>query len=872
MCIAELLERMYMYKKFIAIMLMLLSIVPTKLGLAQTNTTVSQTSVIQAMTLGADGIQIKADMTRLVKSSTLRVAVWSTENGQDDLHWYAANANGNMVVPFNNHKGYGNYDIHVYQELNGNMTGLEAKVFTMPKPSADAVIERLSDSSVTLTVRNVPTYIESVAVPVWSDEKGQDDIVWYTANKVGQGQFKLVIDAKNHNYTTGQYHVHLYGTSRLNNGQITHLLNTEGFTIRNIPTKTGFITVGDLENAQFSVPVEITQVYHREGIQSVRIAVWSDRNGQDDIVWYIATKQSDGKYYLNVPLSKHSLVSDVFHFHVYYQLPNDHMVFLGSQQPHVTFPQTVKTDVKLADNGLTLQVDPRLVKSGAVLVAIWSEINGQDDLRWYQVDSTATLNVSFGNHSGYGKYHIHIYQNISGQMNGIETREFDFPKPTATTVIQRHNSTTFTVNISNVPSYIDKVLVPIWSEVNGQDDLVWYTATRTSPTSFTLSVDVINHLLNEGQYHVHLYGTSRLENDKLVHLDNTKGFVANNLPQQSGTVKVGNFNNANFSLPIQLSQVAHRSGLKSVKVAVWTNQNGQDDIVWYTANRQSNSEYFVNVPVTNHGILSDTYHMHTYYELNNGSMLFIDAQDRYITMPLISKLAASIEGLGGYSPSIDIRNRLANEITFIHNQGYKTGFTIYDVKTKKGIAYNRNERFYAASTIKGPYVASLTEQNPNSKSDYYTTIRGVLTYSSNEGYHLLRNVYGPGYLMNWVSQAGLEQSIAQIWYPYISANELAKLWERSYQFFTSGPNGNQVGQWFENPNLSPIYKALPHKTKSKAGWIGEPGYHAANDAGIVHSPHGDYIIAITSNADGKLSLLEGVIRILDDVYRDMQTR
>lgn len=756
-------------------MLMLLGVIPEASVLAQTNTTVPKTSIIQTMTLAQNGIQVKADMTRLAKSSTLRIAVWSVENGQDDIHWYIVNANGMIVVPFTNHKGYGNYDIHVYQELNGEMTGLETRVFTMPRPSASAIMERVSGSVVTLTVKNVPAYIESVSIPVWSDENGQDDIVWYTAKKIGQGHFQLVIDAKNHNYTTGKYHVNIYGTDRLNSGKMTYIRGTSGFIVRDVPEKTGTITVGNLENVQLSVPVTVTQAYHRDGLKNVRIAVWSDKNGQDDIVWYVATKQADGTYRLNVPLSKHSTVSDSFHFHVYYQSNADKMVFLGSKQPKIEFPETIKTDMKMTDSGLMLQVDPRLVKTGTVLIAVWSEVNGQDDLRWYQVNSTAKLNVAFGNHSGYGKYHIHVYQEMKGNMKKMEEREFYFTKPTATTAVERRNPTTFSVNITNVPSYIETLLVPIWSDVNGQDDLVWYTATRTSSTSFTVLVDVINHLLNVGQYQVHLYGTSRLENGKLVHIDNTKGFIANNLPLQSGNVKIGDFNTANFSLPVQLSQVAHRSGLKSVKVAVWTNRNGQDDIVWYTANKQSNSEYRVDIPVTNHGILSDTYHLHTYYELNNGSMIFINAQERYITMPLISKLAASIEGIGGYSPSIDLRNRLANDITAIHNQGYKTGFIIYDVKTKKGIAYNHNERFYSASTIKGPYVASLTEQNINAKSDYYNTIRGVLTYSSNDGYHLLRNVYGSGYLMNWVSQTGLEQSLAQIWYPYISANELAKL-------------------------------------------------------------------------------------------------
>lgn len=60
----------------------------------------------------------------------------------------------------------------------------------------------------------------------------------------------------------------------------------------------------------------------------------------------------------------------------------------------------------------------------------------------------------------------------------------------------------------------------------------------------------------------------------------------------------------------------------------------------------------------------------------------------------MSKLASIIEGIGGYFPSVDICNRLAAKIQSIHNQGYKIGFMIYDVKTKKGIAYNYFIKIY----------------------------------------------------------------------------------------------------------------------------------------------------------------------------------
>ena len=50
-------------------------------------------------------------------------AVWSDENGQDDIQWYTASrdSSGNYSgdIPLRNHKGSGLYHLHLYQEGRG---------------------------------------------------------------------------------------------------------------------------------------------------------------------------------------------------------------------------------------------------------------------------------------------------------------------------------------------------------------------------------------------------------------------------------------------------------------------------------------------------------------------------------------------------------------------------------------------------------------------------------------------------------------------------------------------------------------------------------------------------------------------------------
>ncbi|MGV3028339.1 serine hydrolase, partial [Streptococcus hyovaginalis] len=237
----------------------------------------------------------------------------------------------------------------------------------------------------------------------------------------------------------------------------------------------------------------------------------------------------------------------------------------------------------------------------------------------------------------------------------------------------------------------------------------------------------------------------------------------------------------------------------------------------------------------------------------------------------LSPIAEAINGLGGYAPSDAVRLSLEKAIKVIKNQSYDVGFVLYDLATRKGVSYNANKGFYVASAIKAPYVASLAANNKSAFQSYQSTIKDILYYSSNDGYNLLRRIYGGVYMEKWMREAGVNPALAAPGYPYITANEMAKLWERNNLFFQNTTTGKQMASWYERPNLSPIRSMLgsQYNTKSKAGWIGMPGYHAANDAGIVSTPKGCYVLAIMSNADGKLGLLNELVLSLNNIYKSL---
>lgn len=102
------------------------------------------------------------------------------------------------------------------------------------------------------------------------------------------------------------------------------------------------------------------------------------------------------------------------------------------------------------------------------------------------------------------------------------------PKPAVSlagniTIQNNNNQTgTFDVVISNVasPNGVKEVKVPIWASQNGQDDIIWYRATKQNDGTYKVSVRASDHKNYQGEYNIHLY---YVQNDgKLVGVTGTK--------------------------------------------------------------------------------------------------------------------------------------------------------------------------------------------------------------------------------------------------------------------------------------------------------------------------------------------------------------
>ena len=237
----------------------------------------------------------------------------------------------------------------------------------------------------------------------------------------------------------------------------------------------------------------------------------------------------------------------------------------------------------------------------------------------------------------------------------------------------------------------------------------------------------------------------------------------------------------------------------------------------------------------------------------------------------ISEITSLMTGFGGVTLTDHVKNLLAEALDTTNGNDFS--FLLADLTDNKGIAYNIDEDFYSASSIKGPYVASLVASDPDILSDNQESseIENILLYSDNTCYVRMLNTYGFTPLMDWSDEAGADLEITAYDYTYYSARTLAKLWIRNYEYFTSDTTGKQLAEEFEQPETSSIHETLGdmYTTQSKAGWIADPDCSSTCDAGIVYADNGPYVLVVMSDLPASLESLDPLVTLLDQLHSYM---
>ena len=481
-----------------------------------------------------------------------------------------------------------------------------------------------------------PQGVASVSVPVWSDDKGQDDLVWHHATLQQDGRYRVTVKASDHKNATGKYHVHLYYT-QLNGEQIGVTATTTEVSIGKTANKekpSGRVTIENNNPTTGTFDAVIRDVVSPNGLKEVLVPTWSEVNGQDDLVWHKAVKQADGSYRATIKASDHKNSQGKYLSHVYYVTATGTKEFVTGTATTVHHKHSAGTLTIENNNSVTGTFDAVIRDVVApnglneVLVPTWSEVNGQDDLVWHkavkQADGSYRATIKASDHkNSQGKYLSHVYY-----VTATGTKEF--VTGTATTVHQSKvtgiltitnknpEAGSFDVVISDVfsPKGVQSVQVPVWSDQGGQDDLIWYNATRQSDGSYKASIKAENHKNSTGTYHVHLY---YIQNDGSrigVHSTTTQVEYHNLTHKTKAYIKDVNSQTGTFTVAVDQSAQGKR--IKNIRAAVWS-QAHQENLSWYTQT-PAGGHTEIGIAAVNHGNKQGDYTTHVYVDYTDGSV------------------------------------------------------------------------------------------------------------------------------------------------------------------------------------------------------------------------------------------------------------
>lgn len=651
---------------------------------------------VTSATLTNKGFDIQYNQA-IPAGAKIMFAVWSDTNGQDDLIWYTADSNGHVVAKYTG--SYGKYNIHTYQNLNGQMTGLNGRSIDVPKPSAKVRITKVDGTIYKVTVSDVPAYITSIQLPIWTEKGGQDDIQWYATTQNTDSTFTRTFSIAEHNMESGQYNVHVYGTSAVTNsltgltgtsfqgdyhfgdvkvqptltangiqismpsdvssdmtvyhavwsakndqddliwykvpanGQLTakytgdygtYLIHTYAVikgqmtcisaTSIDVPRPSAKAKIIKESPTTYKVTITDVPVY----IDSIQVPTWTEKNGQDDIQWYKATKTADGSYYVIFSEATHNLEAGTYNVHVYgnSRVTNSQTALLETRFEFDYQFGDVKVQASVDQNGINISMPSDVSSNLKVMHAVWSAKNDQDDLIWYQVPADGQLTAKYT--GDYETYLIHTYAVINGQMTCISATSINVPKPEIKATVTKENDVKVKVTVSNVPVYVTGITIPVWTSLNGQDDIKWYQAIKQSDGTYILTFSPREHNFESGHYNIHIYGQSQVSHS-LEALSSTSGIdLSTDKYVVAPSVTVQNHDVNGGTLKVRVAESENTKKIKSVTVAAWSESN-QSNLHWYTTSDVYDGVVTVMVNEKNHGHIKGNYTVHVYVDFTDNT-------------------------------------------------------------------------------------------------------------------------------------------------------------------------------------------------------------------------------------------------------------
>lgn len=237
------------------------------------------------------------------------------------------------------------------------------------------------------------------------------------------------------------------------------------------------------------------------------------------------------------------------------------------------------------------------------------------------------------------------------------------------------------------------------------------------------------------------------------------------------------------------------------------------------------------------------------------------------------------------------------------DNGYTLGFSIVDLQTGSGYAYNLDAEVYGASSFKGPVLIygcqEALEPGILSTSTLQSYSEGAIINSDNTSYYRMRALfedYGEESLITWLANMNIDSDVeTDTSFPHYSTRISAKLWMNAYLYFTSADSDPDIVSWAQDllsktevsmlrAGVDPTFplmtddgevsssapagsSSLDVAVYDKAGWMNGSTDDGLCDTGIVIDDGKAYLISVMSGAPDSSSNREAMMNLISALWQ-----
>ena len=393
--------------------------------------------------------------------------------------------------------------------------------------------------------------------------------------------------------------------------------------------------------------VLISDVKAPNGVASVSVPIWSDVNGQDDLLWYVAAKQNDGTYKVSVKASDHKNSTGKYNIHLYYNQLNGKQIGVTTSSTEVSIgkrpnvPVSADLSIDVDKSAGTFTITAKNLKGfenyKEIKIPFWSHAKGMDDIKWYtpvrQSDGSYKVVAKAIDHENVdGRYEAQIfYYDAQGQRKFVQKAfaEYSTGKPNVPvsadlSIDVDKSAGTFTITAKNLKGFENykEIKIPFWSHAKGMDDIKWYTPVRQSDGSYKVVAKAIDHENVDGRYEAQIFYYDAQGQRKFVQ----KAFAEYSTGKPNVPVSADlsiDVDKSAGTFTITAKNLKGFENYKEIKIPFWSHAKGMDDIKWYTPVRQSDGSYKVVAKAIDHENVDGRYEAQIFYYDAQGQRQFV---------------------------------------------------------------------------------------------------------------------------------------------------------------------------------------------------------------------------------------------------------